>query len=81
MNKTKHINNDDLAADSFVARQILQEILDFGVSQSQLVKLIQMLSMELENRALMVGINECITESLEENVSSKNESADLITDV
>ena len=73
---------DERATDSFVARQISQEILNFGISQNQLINLIQMLAMELESRNLMVNINTCIENSLEKTVgSSSKEESDLIRDV
>ena len=79
------INNGDKemhASDSFMARQISQEIMEFGVNQNQLIILIQMLTMELENRELMVSINRCIEDTTKKNVGpSEVEGADLITDV
>ena len=78
---TKKLNRDDVATDSFVARQIIQEILDFGVNQNQMIKIIQMLALELENRSLMIAINACIEDSLEvKEVDSEKESG-LIKDV
>jgi len=44
------------------AREIVQEIMDFGVSQSQIVYIIRMLSLELEDAALMNNINDLITQ-------------------
>ena len=49
--------NDD-AADFYVARQILQEIRKFGVSQKTTLKLIELLALELESRENMLAIVE-----------------------
>ena len=43
-------------ADSVVCREILQEILKFGVNQYQMRKLIMLLSLELDNNKLMKNI-------------------------
>ena len=43
-------------ADSVVCREILQEILKFGVNQYQMRKLIMFLALELDNNALMKKI-------------------------
>lgn len=38
------------------AREIVHEIMNFGVSQAQIVQIIRLLSLEIEDRALMVAI-------------------------
>ena len=45
------------------ARQIVQEIMNFGVSQSQIIYIIRMLALELEDVALMNSLNEVIATS------------------
>ena len=42
--------------DSAKCREIINEIFDFGVNQSQIITLIKLLSLELENRDLMLKI-------------------------
>jgi len=42
--------------ESAKCREILNEILDFGVNQAQIITLIKLLSLELENRDLMLKI-------------------------
>lgn len=44
------------AAESIKCREIVQEIRRFGVNQNQIVKIIQFLAMELEDRELMIKI-------------------------
>ena len=57
--------------ESAKCREIVAEIMRFGVSQDQLLTLIKLLSLELEDRNKMVSINNCIEEvkknSIEEN--------------
>jgi hypothetical protein len=55
-------------------RQIVSEILNFGVDEFQKVKIIQLLSMEMENRDFMLKITESckMFEESSEEESSKN---------
>lgn len=52
--------DDGDAADFFVARQILQEIRNFGINQKTTLKLIELLALELESREKMLAIVEAI---------------------
>jgi hypothetical protein len=45
--------------DQIRAREIVQEIMRFGVSQQQLEQIVYLLALELENRELMNKIGEC----------------------
>jgi len=71
---------NDTAA-SFVARQIAAEVMNYGVSQFQLLKLIETLALELEDREVMLEIVENINKVLG-NDESPNESGstEIITD-
>lgn len=51
---------DSDAADFYIARQILQEIRNFGVNQKTTLKLIELLALELESREKMLAIVEAI---------------------
>lgn len=55
MEKSHKIDERD-AADSLIAREITQEILQFGVSQYQIKKVIEFLAFELEDTTLMRNI-------------------------
>ena len=55
------------AAESFVARQIVQEIMNYGVTQFQVAKVIELLAFELENRELMVKIVDAVKEKTTAN--------------
>ena len=49
---------DKLAEDLLRFRQITSEVLNFGVSQDQIVQIIYLLSLELENRDALVDISD-----------------------
>jgi hypothetical protein len=57
---------ENWATDSLKCRQIVSEVLNFGVSQEQISKLIYLLALELEDRELMVQITEIINSSTED---------------
>ena len=48
------------AKDSVAAREIVTEILNFGVTQQQILHVAYLLSLELENRESMIDISTCI---------------------
>ena len=52
--------------DSIKAREITQEILNFGVSQFQIAKIIYLLSIELEDREVLQSVSSAIKPLLEE---------------
>ena len=64
----KESNNDEDILQSSRAREIVHEILNFGVSQYQIQKIIKFLSFELEDRNLMLKL----LNSLEEDDSLAN---------
>ncbi len=51
------------AEKSIICREIVAKILDFGVDQGQILKIIKLLSLELENRDIMKNILDCLSES------------------
>ena len=65
---TQKLSEKD-AAESFVSRQIVQEIMDYGVTQFQIGKIIELLALELENRDLMVRIREAISDNTANNTT------------
>ena len=54
--------NEEDVLESSKAREIVQEVLNFGVSQFQIKKVIKFLSLELEDRSLMIRLLEAIDE-------------------
>ena len=55
--KTKE---ETLVTESQEAREIVARILDFGVTQSQIIQIAYLLSLELENRNTMLDISQII---------------------
>ena len=53
------------------SRDIVKEILSFGVTESELVKIIKLLSLELEDTGLMRNINEYYSTKEREEVIEK----------
>lgn len=45
------------------SRNIVKEIIDFGVSQDELLKIIELISLELENRDIMLSILNIVTQN------------------
>ena len=62
------------ASESFISRQIVQEIMDYGVTQFQICKIIELLALELENRDLMIALREVI------NDNTANDTTGIILD-
>jgi len=59
-------------------RQIVSEILNFGVDEFQKAKIIQLLSMEMEDRDFMLMISESY-KSFEESTEENNNKSKLLT--
>jgi hypothetical protein len=57
------------AAESVISRQIVREIMDYGVTQFQIGKIIELLALELENRDLMVRIRDAIADNTANNTT------------
>jgi hypothetical protein len=53
--------------DRIKCREIVKEILDFGVNQRQLLQIAYLLSLELESHDDMAKISNCISEVVEKN--------------
>ena len=66
--ENKQLTEKD-AAETFIARQIVQEIMDYGVTQFQIGKVIELLALELENRALMVQLRDVISNNTANNTT------------
>ena len=59
--------------DSIKAREIVHEILNFGVNEFQKKKIIKLLALELEDRETMVKICEIFSENEEDTSTNKIE--------
>jgi hypothetical protein len=76
------VRNEGDLSDSFMARQVVQEILNFGINQGQMIKIIQILALELENRDLMLKIDNLIEVATGEgDTSQKPETKSLIKEL
>jgi len=51
--------------ESLKSRQIVSEVMNFGVSQEQIIQIIKLLSLELEDRSQLLSINEACDVMLE----------------
>ena len=49
------------------AREIVQTIMDYGVTQNQIKKILEFLAMELEDRKIMLEVCEILSEDSEMN--------------
>ena len=56
----KSTSEEVLIEDLIRAREIVQEVLNFGVSQQQMLHIAYLLVLELEDRDAMITITECI---------------------
>lgn len=52
--------DEEDAANYYIAREIVQEVVNFGVNQITLLKVIELLALEVENREHMLAIIECV---------------------
>ena len=64
----KKISDDD-AVNFFLARQIVQEIQKFGVSQMTMLKVIELLALELDDRNKMLSIVGAVKGRIETSAS------------
>ena len=62
---------DVKAEKSIQCREIVSEILDFGVDESQKLQIIKLMAMELENNNSMKKVVNTIREIVENKVESK----------
>jgi hypothetical protein len=53
------------------SRQIVREILDFGINQNQILQILGLMALELENRDLMLKLVSSIREAQSELYPSK----------
>jgi hypothetical protein len=75
MDKAKRYGKSDteLAVDArATAREIVQEVLNFGVSQQQILYIVYLLALELEDRDAMLTISNSVKQLLE-NIGDSDE--------
>jgi hypothetical protein len=59
-------------------REIKKEILEFGISQFQILKLIESLSFELDDRSVMLAIKDALRTAIEASELEQQEKKELI---
>ena len=52
-------------------RNIVKEIIDFGVNQKEILKIVELLALELENRSLMLEILDIVSAKEEKQEKEK----------
>ena len=57
--------------ESVMCREITQEILRFGVNQSQIRKIIKLLALELDDNALMKQICQSVDDDSSDSIKTK----------
>lgn len=70
--KTRSSKSDQTVLESARCREIVSEILNFGVSQHQLLVLIKLISLEVDDIQLMKSIAELVDAKLEGKSITKN---------
>jgi len=69
------MKQDKNTIDAVKCREIVKEILDFGVSQYQVMTIIKFLAMELEDRNFMISIRKIVEEEIKK---TENENSIII---
>ena len=80
MSKAKNygkVDGEESLEEAVSAREITQEIMNFGVSQYQIAKIIFLLSLELEDRNVSTDVSKAINPLLEHN--NRNNSNIILT--
>ena len=68
--KIDEIKKHKSELESSKSREIVKKIIDFGVSDFQIKKIIKFLSLELENRDLMINISNIIDKNIVDSDNS-----------
>ena len=71
MKKFGELDIEKKATDILRSREIVKTIMDYGVSQQQILRIAYLLCLELENREMMISTSECIKQHIEEISSEK----------
>jgi len=71
------IKEEERIEQAIASREIVKTVLDYGISQYQIQKIIYLLALELENRDAMDGVLQSLKPVLDEHTA--NEKPGLIT--
>lgn len=81
MKKYGETESDIWAKDSLKCREIVSEIMNFGVSQTQILQVINLLAMELEDRNQMLAFRNIYRSIQEEKpLEGKTSTSKIILD-
>ena len=69
---------EEKTAESIQSREIVQEILNFGISQYQLTKIIYLLAIELEDRKLLETLSDVLRPLLFQENEKNNKGSSII---
>jgi len=81
MNTYGNLEIEGRAKDSKLSRDIAKTVLEYGVTQQQILHVAYLLSLELENREAMVEISGCIKQFLDslDNEKENNAKSKILT--
>ncbi len=71
---------EKITLESIQAREIVQEIIKFGVTQHQLTKIIYLLAIELEDRALLETLSDVLRPLLFKDSEKNNKTSSIIVE-
>ena len=71
------LEKEIMVGDRLKGREIVQEILNFGVSQQQILYIAYLLALELEDRDAMLAISNSIKQLLEHVGDEEEETKDI----
>jgi hypothetical protein len=60
------------------SREIVRKILDFGVSQFQILKIIESLALEVEDRSVMLALTDAVRTAIDASEQQVKEKKELI---
>ena len=63
-----NIDDKNFLLQSAKCREIVKEIMDFGINQDQVLILIRLLALELENREMMQSIRKSIEDNTDTSI-------------
>ena len=72
------IKQEERLEQAIIAREITKTVMDYGVSQYQIAKIIYLLSLELENRDMSDGIIAAVNPALEKEADQESEENQII---
>ena len=80
MKKYGETSTDKWAREMIKSREIVSEVMSFGVSQTQLTQIINLLALELEDRDAMLGFTNVYKSLQEGNLETEENTSKIILD-